>query len=62
MKKQGLTVRIATSRRMQSKESRKSMKNLQQMLRTLLRQQQEDFQTYMEQSFPRTGRTLPGQT
>lgn len=38
------------------------MKNLQQMLRTLLRQQQEDFQEYMEQSFPYTGRTLPGQT
>lgn len=39
-----------------------TMKNLLHMLRSLLRQQQEDVQTYMEASFPRTGRTLPGQT
>lgn len=39
-----------------------TMKDLRHMLRTLLRQQQEDFQAYMEQSFPRTGRILPGQT
>lgn len=38
------------------------MKNLRHMLRSLLRQQQEDVQTYMEASFPRTGRILPGQT
>lgn len=38
------------------------MKNLRHMLRTLLRQQQEDLQKYMEESFPRTSRTLPGQT
>lgn len=38
------------------------MKDLQHMLRILLRQQQEDFQAYMEQSFPRTSRILPGQT
>ena len=38
------------------------MKDLRHMLRTLLRQQQEDLQAYMEASFPRTGRILPGQT
>lgn len=38
------------------------MKDLRHMLRILLRQQQEYFQTDMEVSFPRTGRILPGQT